>query len=239
MKKFVLLCSYFAACVLVGYSVPSLFAADKPQGPILRPDGLRLNTAADQPLSFHGADPTEQRSGADQAALTDSTGGSVSGSTLAATAGIHTLSIPIQLAAMTTSAADLVTDYTPGYKFKILSVDFATTTLGTGSGATQTINLEIGSTNVTGGVVNPTLTSTNTLGKATAGTAVTAANTGTASDTISVEVAASGTVFTGGAGVLLIRIQNMDVQDNAAKTAELVNELRAALVAKGLIKGSS
>lgn len=214
-------------------------AADKPQGPILRPEGLWLNTATDQPLGFHGSVPSEQRSGADQTALTDSTGGAVSDATLAATAGIHTLSIPIQLAAMTTSAADLVTNFTPGFKFKILAVDFVTTTLGTGSGASQTLNLEIGTTNVTGGVVNPTLAGTDTLGELTAGTAVTAANTGSASDTISVEVAASGTAFTAGAGVLLVRIQNMDVQDNAAKTAELLNELRAALVAKGLIKGSS
>lgn len=87
-------------------------------------------------------------------------------------------------------------------------------------------------------MVNPTLSSTNTLGKVTSGTAVTAANTGSATDVLSVEVAASGTVFTAGSGVLLIRIQNMDVQDNAAKTAELANELRRALVALGVIAGS-
>lgn len=201
--------------------------------------GIHVGGAAADKIGFHDAAPTAQRSSANQAALTDSTGGSISGSTLAATAGITTLSIPIQLAAMTTSAADLLTDYTPGYKFKILSVDFVTTTIGAGAGASQTINLEIGSTNLSGGVINPTLTGTNTLGKTTSGTSVTANNTGSASDTISVEVAASGTVFSAGAGIILIRIQNMDVQDNAAKTAELVNELRAALVAKGLIKGSS
>jgi hypothetical protein len=201
--------------------------------------GLHIGGTTADKIGFHGSTPTAQRSGADQAALTDSTGGSVSGSTLASTAGISTLAIPVQLASLTTSAADLVTDYTPGFKFKILAVSFATTTLGTGSGASQVLNLEIGSTNVTGGAVTVTLAGTDTLGELTAGTSVTAANTGSATDTISVEVAASGTVFTAGSGVLLIRIQNMDVQDNAAKTAELVNELRAALVAKGLIKGSS
>jgi len=202
------------------------------------PDALYLTTAADQKVAFHGATPVAQRSGADATALTDSTGGSVSGATLAPTAGISTLSIPITLASMTTSAADLVTAYTPGYKFKILAVDFATTTVSTGDGASQVINVEIGTTNVTGGVVTATLAGTDTLGELSSGTAVTAGNTGSASDTISVEVAASGTVFTAGDGVLLIRIQNMDVQDNAAKTAELVNELRATLVAKGLHAGS-
>lgn len=201
--------------------------------------GLHIGTAAADKIGFHNATATTQRASADQVALIDSTGGSVSGTTLAATAGISTLAVPIQLASMTTSAADLVTNLTPGYKFKLLAASFTTTTLGVGSSASQVINLEINSTNVTGGVVTITEASTDTLGESSAGTSITAANTGSASDTISVEVAASGTVFTAGEGILFIRIQNMDVQDNAAKTAELANELRAALVAKGLIKGSS
>lgn len=224
---------------LFGVLITTLaLAADKPQGTIVRPDGMRLNTAADQPLSFYGATPVEQPSGAAQTALTDSTGGSVADATLASTAGISTLSIPIQLASMTTSAADLVTNLTLGYKFKILAASFTTTTIGVGSSASQVINLEINSTNVTGGVVTITEASTDTLGEASAGTSITAANTGSASDTISIEVAASGTVFSAGAGVLFIRVQNMDVQDNAAKTAELVNALRSALVNLGAIAGS-
>lgn len=200
--------------------------------------GISVGGAVEDRIGFHGATPLAQRTNAAQTALTDSTGGSVADATLASTAGISILTIPIQLASMTTSAADLVTEILPGYKFKILAADFVTTTLGTGSGASQTINLEIGTTNVTGGVVNPTLTSTNTLGKVTSGTAVTAANTGSATDVLSIEVAASGTIFTAGSGVLIVRIQNMDVQDNAAKQAKLLNELRTALVGKGLIKGS-
>lgn len=151
-------------------------------------------------------------------ALVNSTGGTPS-MTLAAGAGVTTLSIPIQLAAMTTAAADLITNYTPGYAFKVLSVSFVTTTLGTGAAASQTLNLEIGTTNLTGGVVNVTLASTDTLGEITAGTAVTAANVGTAADTISLEVAAGGTVFTAGAGVLLVKIQNMDTANAIASLA--------------------
>ena len=200
--------------------------------------GMAIGGVAADRIGFHGATPLAQRTNAAQTALTDSTGGSTADATLTATAGISILSVPIQLASMTTSAADLVTEILPGYKFKVLAADFVTTTVSTGSGASQTINLEINTTNVTGGVLNATLASTNTLGKVTAGTAVTAANTGSATDVLSVEVAASGTIFTAGSGVLLIRIQNMDVQDNAAKTAKLLNELRASLVGKGLIKGS-
>lgn len=199
---------------------------------------VQVTRTASQKLGFHGVTPIVMRTNANQTALIDSTGGDVTGVTLAATAGVSTISIPIQLASMTTSAADLVSEYVPGYKFKILATSFVTTTLGTGSGATQTLNLEIGTTDVTGGVVNPTLTSTNTLGKLTAGSSVSGANTGSATDTISVEVAAAGTVFTGGSGVLLIRIQNMDVADNMAKMTELTNELRTSLVTLGLITGS-
>ena len=50
-------------------------AADKPQGLILRPEGATLNPP-----------PIIQRTSADQTALTDSTGGSVADTTLAATA---------------------------------------------------------------------------------------------------------------------------------------------------------
>lgn len=215
-----------------------LVAADKPQGPIVRPNGLYLNTAADQPQAAYGATPIVQPTSADQTALTDNTGGAVTDATLVSTAGIFTLAIPIQLSSMTTSAADLVTAYVPGFRGKILAASFATTTISTGDAASQVLNFEINSTNVTGGVVTVTLAGTDTLGELTAGTAITAANTFTASDSISLEVAASGTVFTAGEGTLFVKMQNLDVQDNAAKTAELVNALRTALVNLGWIAGS-
>jgi hypothetical protein len=131
-------------------------------------------------------------------------------STIASTAGVQTLSFPIQLAAMTTAAADLMTNYVPGFAFEVLAVEFVTTTIGAGAGATMALNLEIGTTNLTGGVVTVTLAGTDTLGEKTAGTAITAANIGTAADTLSIEVAASGTIFTAGAGVLLVKVRNLD-----------------------------
>lgn len=192
------------------------------------PANLQLGRKTTTKIGVYGSTPVTRPSGVGQSALTDSTGGTA-GTTLAAGVGIYTLTIPIQLASMTTSAADLVTEIVPGHAGKILSVDFVTTTLGTGSGASQALNLEIGTTNVTGGVVTATLTSTNTLGKVTSGTAITAANTFTATDSISVEVAASGTVFTGGAGFLRVRIQNLDTANAIASLARLANSLRSAL----------
>lgn len=169
------------------------------------------------------------------ASLTDSTTGTA-GDTLAATVGVVTVAIPLQLAAMTTAAADLMTNYTPGYAFELLSAEFVTTTLGTGTSASQVLNLEIGTTNVTGGVLTLLLADTNTLGKKTAATAITAANVGTASDTISLEVAASGTVFTAGAGMLLLKLRNLDTVNAVASLAAKVNGLLSGLRASGLLQ---
>lgn len=112
---------------------------------------------------------------------------------------------------LSTSAIDILTGFTVGHNFRILSWGFATTVAGTGSGASQTFNLEIGTTNVTGGALNVTLASTSDIGEITNATAITAANVGSATDTLSIEMAASGTVFTAGAGYFFIKIQNLDV----------------------------
>lgn len=127
-----------------------------------------------------------------------------------APAAYHVWSIPIQLAAMTTSAADLITGFVPGFRGKIVSAQFFTTTLGTGTGASQVLNFEIGTTDVTGGVTTLTLATTTPLGNRIAATDITANNEFSATDAISLEVAASGTVFTAGAGVLEVILQNLD-----------------------------
>lgn len=118
------------------------------------------------------------------------------------------VSIPIELAAVT-AAGDVVTTYTPGFAGVIEKVDFVTTNPATTADKLATLNLEIGTTDVTGGVVSLTSATggaTLTLGKVTAGTAVTANNVFDAEDTISVE-ASSVTAFSEGAGVLLIVIK--------------------------------
>lgn len=161
-------------------------------------------------------------------AFTDNTGGAQS-DILAAGVGIETIALAIQLSSMTNAAADLMTNYTPGYAFKILALAFVTTTIGVGAGASQVLNMEIGTTNLTGGVLTLTEAGTDTLGELTSATAVTGANTGTAASTISVEVAAGGTVFTGGAGFLLVKIQNMDTANAFASIADHINDLITSL----------
>lgn len=131
------------------------------------------------------------------------------GTTFGTGPGVYTVTIPLALASMTTAAADLVTGWIPGHRGLIKKVQFVTTTLGTGTSASQVINLEIGSTDVTGGVLTLLLADTTPLGKIKDATAITALNEFSATDTISVEVAASGTVFTAGSGALIIQIQNL------------------------------
>lgn len=192
-------------------------------------------------LSFFGAPKKERPSGAGQAAITDSTGGTAS-TELAATVGVYKLSVPLTSLAtgLSTSAIDLATSITIGHAFKVLSFEFVTTVAGTGSGASQTFNLEIGTTNLTGGSLNVTLASTDTIGEVTSATAITAANTGAADATLSIEMAASGTVFTAGAGYFLITVQNMDTVNALASIVRQSNALREGLVPTtgvGLLKG--
>jgi hypothetical protein len=160
--------------------------------------------------------------------LTDNTTG-VASNTLAAGVGIQTITLPVTAQGLGTSAIDIVTNYTLGYAFKLLSFDFMTVIPGTGGGATQTFNLEIGTTNVTGGLLTVTLAGTTTVGALTTGTAITALNTGTASDTISIEMAAGGNDFSGGSGYFILKVQNLDTANSIASLAADVNGIILAL----------
>jgi hypothetical protein len=190
-------------------------------------------------LGFYGKVPIVKPSSSSQAALTDSTTGTAA-TTLAAGVGVQKFTVPLTSLAtgLSTSAIDLLTNLTPGFKGKILNFQFVPTIAGTGTSASQTFNLEVGTTNVTGGSLVVTLAGTATVGVVTSATAITAGNTFTASDTISIEMAAGGTVFTAGAGYFVITVQNMDTADAVASLARQGNAIRAALVALGLAAGS-
>lgn len=164
-------------------------------------------------------------------AFTDNSTGTPS-DTIAAGVGCHTITIPLTSLAtgLSTSAIDLLTNYVLGYAFKVLKFDFVTTVAGTGAGASQVFNLEIGTTNVTNNLT-VTLASTAAIGQISTGAPdpIIANNVGTATDTLSIEMAAGGTVFTAGAGYFVIKVQNMDEADAAASLADHVNNLILAL----------
>jgi hypothetical protein len=163
-------------------------------------------------------------------ALTDNSTGTAS-NTIAAGVGVQTITIPLSSLAtgLSTLAIDLLTNYIVGYAFKILKFDFVTTIVGAGAGASQVFNLEIGTTNLTGGVLTVTLASTDTIGEVTTGTAITANNVGTASDTLSIEMAAGGTIFTSGSGYFVITVQNMDSASAFASLSDHINDLITSL----------
>jgi hypothetical protein len=198
--------------------------------------GTKIGTSVSQKLGLYNATPIIQPLGAWQGAITDSTGATTVG-TFAAGVGIYNLSWACTLASIT-GAMDVLTTLTPGHKFKLLALDaFVSEPVATAAKA-ATLNLEIGTTNVTGGEVALTSANCATMGAKVAGAAITAANTGSSSDTISIE-AASVTAFVDGAVNINCRIQNMDTADDVASLAEKWNELRSDLVALGIIKGAA
>jgi len=118
--------------------------------------------------------------------------------------------IPFYFAMATDIATgDLLTNYIPGHAFKILSVDWRQAKAVTTAAKLATINLEIGTTDLTGGVVSLTSALCTPAGVAVAGTAITAGNVGTATDSFSIEASAV-TAFSEGAGWLIVEIQNTE-----------------------------
>jgi hypothetical protein len=138
--------------------------------------------------------------------------------------GLRQITIPVQLAAFSTSAADLVTNYAVGFAGQIQGAKFVTTLAGTGSGATQTFSVKITAqpsgtvSTVTGLSATVTLAGTATTGVVQAfGTMTGATNTNAgvyfdATDTLSISVAAGGTVFTAGQGFILLEVAKLDGQ---------------------------
>lgn len=113
------------------------------------------------------------------------------------------LAFPMVLANI--ANGDMVTSFTPGFAGRIVSTQFVTDVVASTASKLATLNLEIGTTDVTGGVLSLTTVACNTKGKVAAGTAITATNTFSATDTISVE-ATSVTAFVEGSGSLQIVI---------------------------------
>lgn len=124
-----------------------------------------------------------------------------------ATGNIYSIQIPIVLATVT--AGDVATSVIIPHAFKITRVDALVTTAATTAAKAATLNLEIGTTNLTGGAVALTSANCTPLGAVVAGSAVTAANIGAAGDALSVE-GASVTAFVEGAVLLNVWIQNLD-----------------------------
>jgi hypothetical protein len=106
-------------------------------------------------------------------------------------------------------AADLLTNYVPGFNFKVEKVDWRQQKPVTTAAKLASINLRINATPVTGGVVALTSALCTPAGVAVAGSAVTGANVGGPTDSLSI-VGSAVTAFVEGTGWLLISLRNLD-----------------------------
>lgn len=118
----------------------------------------------------------------------------------------NTVSLPLVFPTGT-SAIDLITGYTPGYKGKIIGWQVVASVAATGDSAAQVVNLEINAVDVTGSATTLALASLNAIGKVQVCETPTALNEFDADDTISVELAASGTAFTAGSGHIVLLLE--------------------------------
>lgn len=105
-----------------------------------------------------------------------------------------------------TADGDLITSYPMPYHASIEAFYYVTSTVFVGSAGTTDINLEIGTTDVTGGVITCSTAASGTLGLVVSSTAITATNVVHGGDLLSVEMANSGGTRTSGAFDLYIKL---------------------------------
>lgn len=115
------------------------------------------------------------------------------------------MQIPIDLVSIT-AAGDVMTEIRPGLYGTIEYWEFVVSKPVTTAAKLASLNLEIDTTNVTGGVIALTSANATPLGKAIAGAAITGANVLTPDSKLSIE-AASVTAFSEGQGFVNIRIR--------------------------------
>lgn len=151
------------------------------------------------------------------ARLTDSSGGTAS-TTGAITAPNCRSQLCLNYPATAFANGDMMTAWTPGYAGKIVKIEAVCTVATSTTGKTATLNLEIGTTNLTGGVLVLDGTAAIAKGTVLAGTAITAGNTFTATDTISLE-ASSVTAFIEGEFTIIITLESTNINNDIATLA--------------------
>lgn len=150
--------------------------------------------------------------GASDITVTNLTGASIAaGSTidmqLDVADGTQRIPLVVPLPPLSTiTAADIVTEIRPGIEGVIEHAEFVTTIAATTAAKAATLNLEIDTTNVTGGTIALTSANVTPKGAAIAASAITGANTLTRESKLSVE-ASSVTAFVEGEGFLIVYIR--------------------------------
>lgn len=120
-------------------------------------------------------------------------------------ADYQVIPVYLQLNDITTTAGTHIS-FTPAKPGQIIGLDFVTSEAGTGASATITFTPAVAGTAVTGGTCVVTLAGTSDIGEETAGAAITDGANFSASQAISIQ-SSSTTVFTAGAGYLLLKVE--------------------------------
>lgn len=110
-------------------------------------------------------------------------------------------------AAEIVGSGNVITGFTPGHPFVLEALDAYVTSALTGSTKTVTLNPEIDTVDVTGGVA-VVASASAALGTRVGGSAITALNEGTSASVIDIESSAV-TAFTGGAIAITLRIRDI------------------------------
>jgi hypothetical protein len=182
-----------------------------------------------------GATPVTQPSGAAEAAITDTSGGTAAPTTaVVATAIEQTIILPLQLADIATGTFALAVPFA----FTVKSALFRTAKPASTASKLATLTVEINGTGVTGGAMALTTANQNTIGGTVAASSITALNVGTAGQTLGV-TASSVTAFVEGDGWVEFTVTNNDLANSLATIIAQGNAIRSALVALGLLKGSA
>lgn len=121
---------------------------------------------------------------------------------------VMTLAFQVDLASIT-GTQDVVTDFRPGVDGTIENLSFVTNAKVTTAAKAASLNAEIGTTDLTGGVIALTSAALANMGAVVEGSAITGANALTRDDKISIK-ASSVTAFAEGSGTLLMRIRLTD-----------------------------
>jgi hypothetical protein len=122
---------------------------------------------------------------------------------------VEILTFPIPLAAITGNG-DVVTEVRPGIDGVIEYVEWVQTRPVTTASRLATLNLEIGTTNVTGGTVALTSAACTPLGKVIPNTANPSANNRLTKESLLSIEASSVTAFAEGEGYLLVRVRKTE-----------------------------
>lgn len=185
----------------------------------------------------YGAAPVTQPADADQAAITDNSGGAKNAtSAVIAVAIQQTIVVPVQLADFVNSATWKLA---LPFAFTLKSALFRTGKPASTAAKAATLTTTVSGQAVTGGVMGLTTANQNATGGTVAASAISGANaTGLAGGTV--EFAVSGvTAFVEGDGYVEFTVTNNDLANTLATIIAQGNAVRSALVSEGWLKGAA